>query len=1025
MQTWLARLFPVLPAERLAVSVLFTHYLLVSAAVIAGKSARDAFFLTKYDKSILPLMYLANAVCVALAMAMFSRLSKRFSTGVGAAVTGAFFAVTLLLIELNLDGWMVGVLYVWMEVIGTVVILQSWLLTGEAFDPRQAKRLFGVIAAGGSIAAWVGGVSIAWIAGRYGSASLISVVASALAVSVGTAWYAARFRAPRPKSRQPANAGARSPLKLSPYVVSIAILIAAASMVSAIIQYRFQVASAAAYPSRDQLVAFFGQFYAWTGAASLASQLFLSRVLLSRFGVIAGLFVLPASFSVGTLFTLLSPSLWSAGFGRFSDLTFKFTVNNSSIEMLWLPVPPEERQSVKALVSGTLKAVSEAGTAILMFVMVKATPPWVLSAFALMLCAVWIGTVLRLRLQYRAALLKVIEKRQLDSESLVLSGNDPMMVQAIDQSLRSSDEAEQMAALSFLDGMALRPWRNSLCGLLANGSPEIRQRVLALTAGDRSILSDETLLGIARSTGPLASTAVTIAAERGLPGLKDVLEQLIASGNPRTSATAAAAMLGHDLGDAAGARAVLRDWLRSGIPVVVIDVLRLVPHDTAVIPAETLSSLLNGSEVAIRCAAMEVVAARNDISLLPEIVAALADGRCQRAARVALRQLPVEAVADALVAAIETSEDERLRRSAIRLLREYPENAGEERVARCLRTDDLRSWSEYADLLRAVTSVRPLHADVAALLPESRIAIYSKAYLLDALQVQLAPDPDAVLLRDHLSGQYTWAVEATLRLTALRQPAFPVEACLQASNSGDPAMMPYVLELVETTLEKQEVRLIAPLIEPSQVEGRQTVVRTLYTASELQVDTYARKAVSSSDRWEAAVASLYLARKDKLAVGAIAGSGVSDAEEQNMYSTLEKTIILKSSDLFGALPAENLATLSAIATEVRLPAGAVLFKDGDTGDSLYLVTSGRVRIVKGGAEIAALEKGACFGEMAVLDQAPRSADAIIADEAVLLRIGSDEFYEVLAENPALAQGLVRLLTRRLRDANARIARAEC
>jgi CRP-like cAMP-binding protein len=61
--------------------------------------------------------------------------------------------------------------------------------------------------------------------------------------------------------------------------------------------------------------------------------------------------------------------------------------------------------------------------------------------------------------------------------------------------------------------------------------------------------------------------------------------------------------------------------------------------------------------------------------------------------------------------------------------------------------------------------------------------------------------------------------------------------------------------------------------------------------------------------------------------------------------------------------------------------------------------------------------------MAVLENAPRSADAIVADEAVLLRIGSEEFYEVLAENSALAQALVRLLSRRLREANTRIAEA--
>src|SRR3954468_6927316 len=173
-------MFPVHGGERLPVVVLFVHLLLVSAAVIGGKAARDAFFLSRYGKSILPLMYLLNAVSVAVAMAAFSRVINRLRPATGSVVTLGFFVVTLLLLELRLDGWMIGVLYVWMEVIGAVVILHAWLLTGNAFDPRQAKRLFGVVAAGGSLGAWGGGLSTAWVAGHLGSASLISLVAFCL-----------------------------------------------------------------------------------------------------------------------------------------------------------------------------------------------------------------------------------------------------------------------------------------------------------------------------------------------------------------------------------------------------------------------------------------------------------------------------------------------------------------------------------------------------------------------------------------------------------------------------------------------------------------------------------------------------------------------------------------------------------------------------------------------------------------------------------------------------------------------------
>ena len=75
----LARAVPVQEGERAVVGILFVHYFLVAAAVIAGKSARDALFLSHYSKSVLPLMYLANAVVITAAMSLLSRISRRFS----------------------------------------------------------------------------------------------------------------------------------------------------------------------------------------------------------------------------------------------------------------------------------------------------------------------------------------------------------------------------------------------------------------------------------------------------------------------------------------------------------------------------------------------------------------------------------------------------------------------------------------------------------------------------------------------------------------------------------------------------------------------------------------------------------------------------------------------------------------------------------------------------------------------------------------------------------------------------------
>src|SRR3954469_17214340 len=76
----LGRVIPIHKGEGPAVAILFLHYFLVSAAVIAGKSARDALFLSHFSKSVLPLMYIANAVIITSAIALLSRISKRSAT---------------------------------------------------------------------------------------------------------------------------------------------------------------------------------------------------------------------------------------------------------------------------------------------------------------------------------------------------------------------------------------------------------------------------------------------------------------------------------------------------------------------------------------------------------------------------------------------------------------------------------------------------------------------------------------------------------------------------------------------------------------------------------------------------------------------------------------------------------------------------------------------------------------------------------------------------------------------------------
>jgi CRP/FNR family transcriptional regulator, cyclic AMP receptor protein len=110
---------------------------------------------------------------------------------------------------------------------------------------------------------------------------------------------------------------------------------------------------------------------------------------------------------------------------------------------------------------------------------------------------------------------------------------------------------------------------------------------------------------------------------------------------------------------------------------------------------------------------------------------------------------------------------------------------------------------------------------------------------------------------------------------------------------------------------------------------------------------------------------------------------------------------------FSLLIASNIPTRSFIADEV-------IFREGHTGDELYVIKSGTVEIHAGQRVLAILEEGDFFGEMALIDPAPRMASAIAKTDVQLIPISEKRFIELVTETPAFALDLLRILVRRIR-----------
>ena len=136
-------------------------------------------------------------------------------------------------------------------------------------------------------------------------------------------------------------------------------------------------------------------------------------------------------------------------------------------------------------------------------------------------------------------------------------------------------------------------------------------------------------------------------------------------------------------------------------------------------------------------------------------------------------------------------------------------------------------------------------------------------------------------------------------------------------------------------------------------------------------------------------------------------------------TTLAGKMMLQRSPLFRGLPAPALEQIAGLATQIRYRAGESVFRQGDPGNAIYAVVTGRIRISAGTADgremsLNIMEPGDTFGEIALLDGGTRTATATATEPSELVSIRRDHFVGLLEREPRVALELLRLCGERLR-----------
>jgi AAA family ATP:ADP antiporter len=455
-------------------------FVCVASAGIFARSAGSALFLTRYGAAQLPYLYLASAVLLLLVFFGFSWLGSRHP--VRRLIAPATAVLVILCVALRvalLLPWkgVSAAAYVVSEIVARVPVLLFWSFAALLFNPREARRIFVVIGAAGTVACAAAGALIRGFARPLGTENLFLIVAALVAgfgvflLRVGRVETAAGGGVARvePLSSFRASTG----VARLPQVRGLAMLLAASTVTLVLTDFLFKSGARARFAGAD-LAGFFGSFYSATSVVTLFFQLFLVHRVLQRGGVLPALGLLPlvlAAAGAGVAATGRFEWIVAA---KFADPVLDFTLHATGLQLLYLGIRRQSRSQARAFAEGIGRPAAMALAGMLLLTVArKLTVPQLglaISAASLL----WLFLAWKNYRTYVAGLLDSIGARRFDLSQETVGWNDPLVERHLRESLRTAPDGDVPYLLGLVPDMAGGEWVGEYRDLLRRPLPEIK-----------------------------------------------------------------------------------------------------------------------------------------------------------------------------------------------------------------------------------------------------------------------------------------------------------------------------------------------------------------------------------------------------------------------------------------------------------------------------------------------------------------------------------------------------------------------
>jgi AAA family ATP:ADP antiporter len=952
--------------------------------------------------------------------------------------------------------WVSVAFYIWGLLLGVLLISQFWTLANGVYDPRQAKRLFGFIGGGVALGGMTGAALTASLVQTLGTNTLLLVSAGTLLACaaivlfiVGRNQRAAAAGAEVEEERGVSFARALGLLRESRQIQLIAVVIGFGSLGAALIDQQLNMA-AEVFKGRgetDSIGAFLAQVRFYLSAAAFVIQVWITPRIHKYLGIGFALLILPTNLGLTAVIILLNAALWAPAAASVLDRSFRYTVDKTTREVLFLPLPTALRQEVKPFVDVTVDRVSRGLGALMMLVLIQ---PWgfalqwyQLSFVSLVLTVVWYVMAFRAKREYLVSFRQSIERRDVAPAELRISGADLSTIETLVQELSHPQPARVLYAIDMLESLGKGNLVTPL--LLYHDSAEVRERTLRAIGAAPSEIAAQWTEQVRRSlSDPQASVRAAALGALGAIAHENAAtfaRPLLADPDPRIRATAAMAL-------AASSDPANLDLAEATLSEIVSntgDVTRRARHDVAAALAHSrdprfqrlLIPLLYDPFTEVAAEAMESVrkAGASDFIFVPTLISLLHNRHLKGRAREVLVSYGEEVVEPLAYFMADENEDIWIRRHIPSTLGLIVSQTSVDALTKGLNDPDrflrYKVIAALGKLRRANETLKfPVETIEPLIIKEAR-QFYTYLTLHQNLKAS-GRMADNTLMAAALRQKMRRGRNRIYQLLALIYPWSDISAAEWTLSYGEARNRASASEYLDNLLTGSIRKMVMPVVEDlphdERVRRANVLIRTrprdleetllqLINDDDQVISATAIDMVRTEGVWSlSADIEHVLGHRDvrdwfvfEAASWALAEQRMPAERRRELWLEPLPAVVLAAQlrglPLFASVTVDELFRIAAASRQVRHDPGSVLFTERSVPEMLHVLLDGEVTVTGAGAPPASVTAPAALGFAEALQSRPMRRSVRTSGVAVTLALTSEELRTQLAYNPEMVRGL--------------------